>query len=194
MRKAILFGIVLMIVGADAVTGSRWPADGLTYQCIKWIGIALMIAAIIGRTWSRLYLSWHKTASIVRVGPYSVSRNPLYSLMILGGTGAAAQTGSIMLALLTGVVVWLVFFMVARNEEDVLTRIHGEEYRNYLTTVPRFVPRLSLWRDVETMQVRPRDVVKTFFESSVLLVAIPACALVQYFQSNGWLPILFRLY
>jgi protein-S-isoprenylcysteine O-methyltransferase Ste14 len=195
MRKAVLFGIILVIVGADAVTGSRWPADGLAYQCIRWIGIALMFASIGGRSWSRLYLSpgWHET-SIIRVGPYSVSRNPLYGFMILGATGAAAQTSSIILALLTGGVVWLVFFLVARNEEDILESVHGEEYRNYMNTVPRFVPRLSLWRDVQIVQTRPLDTVKTFFDSSVLFLAIPVFALIEYFQSNGVLPILFTVY
>ena len=97
---------------------------------------------------------------------------------------AAAQTSSIILALLTGGVVWLVFFLAARNEEDILASIHGEKYRNYMSTVPRFVPRLSLWRDVEMVQTRPFDTVKTFFDSSLLLLAIPVFALIEYFQSK----------
>jgi protein-S-isoprenylcysteine O-methyltransferase Ste14 len=194
LRRAVIFGSILIIVGADAITGLRWPADGLAYQCIMLIGIVLIIASIIGRSWSRLYLGKPRR-SIVRVGPYSVCRNPLYGFSILGAIGAAAQTSSIMLALLAGGVICLVFFLVTRNEEeDILASSQGEEYRNYMSTVPRFVPRLSLWRDVEMVQTNPRDTVKTFFESSLLLLTIPGCALIQYFQSNGLLPILFTVY
>ncbi len=91
-----------------------------------------MIACIGGRSWSRLYLAWHKTRRLVRVGPYSVCRNPLYDFSILGATGAAAQTGSIAIALLAGGIVWLVLYFVTLREEETLAKIHGEEYRNYM--------------------------------------------------------------
>ena len=129
LRRAVLFGSALVMVGAVAVTGSRWPADGLAHQSIRWIGIALMIACIGGRSWSRLYLGWHKTRRVVRVGPYSVCRNPLYDFSILGAIGAAAQTGSITIALLAGGIVWLVLYLVTLREEETLAKIHGEEYR-----------------------------------------------------------------
>jgi protein-S-isoprenylcysteine O-methyltransferase Ste14 len=194
LRRAVLFGSALVMVGAVAVTGSRWPADGVAHQSIRWIGIALMIACIGGRSWSRLYLGWHKTRRVVRVGPYSVCRNPLYDFSILGTIGTAAQTGSITIALLTGSILWLVLYLVTLREEEALAKIHGEEYRKYMLTVPRFLPRLSLWRDVEMVEARPLDAAKTFFESCLILLAIPVFALIQYLQSNGLLPILFRVY
>jgi protein-S-isoprenylcysteine O-methyltransferase Ste14 len=194
LRRALLLGGAVLLTSAFAVTASRWPVQGLLHHAIRWTGIVLMVTCIGGRSWSRLYLGWHKTRRVVRVGPYSVTRNPLYGFSVLGTTGAAAQAGSIAMALLAGGLVWLVFYLVTRREEETLTSIHGEEYRSYLATVPRFLPRLSLWRDVEMVEVRPLDAAKTFFETCLLLLAIPGFALVQYGQSKGLLPILLRVF
>jgi protein-S-isoprenylcysteine O-methyltransferase Ste14 len=194
LRRALLFASGLAVVGVVAVTASHWTAGGSAHQAIRWIGIALILVCIGGRSWSRLYLGWHKTRRIVRVGPYSVCRNPLYDFSILGAIGAGAQTGTITIALLSGGILWTVLYLVTLREEESLANVHGEEYRKYMHAVPRFIPRLSLWRDVEMVEARPLDAAKTFFESSLLLLAIPAVTLIQHFQSNGLLPILFLVY
>jgi protein-S-isoprenylcysteine O-methyltransferase Ste14 len=44
-----------------------------------------------------------KIEELVTVGPYSVMRNPLYFFFILGGIGVGAQSGSVVVALICGV-------------------------------------------------------------------------------------------
>jgi hypothetical protein len=105
-----------------------------------------------------------------------------------------AQTGSIAVATVTGGIVWLVLHLVILQEEETLSTIHGDAYKAYVQQVPRFVPRLSMWRDVEVIETRPSNTAKTFLEGSLMLLAIPGFALIEHSQSNGLLPVLLRLF
>ena len=192
-RKVVLLVAVLLAIGLVVVADSRWPGGHPLHESIEWIGISCIVFAIVGRTWSSLYIGGRKTRTLVSVGPYSVSRNPLYVFSIIGGVGVGAQLGSFMLAVMGGVLAWLVFFRVALKEEAALTVVFGESYRRYLERVPRFLPRWRLWHDVETLEIRPRAVLMTFVDACVFLVAIPICEGFEFLHDVGVLPVLFRL-
>ena len=194
LRKALFIAVIVVVMAIAAVAGSAWPPDSLIRVAIKIFGIALIFICIVGRTWSRLYVGWHKTRHLISAGPYSVCRNPLYSFSILGAAGAGAQSGSLAVALLVAVPVWYVLHKVALLEEATLARLHGETFQSYLRDVPEFLPRFSLWRDAEMVEVRPGDIVKTLLESCLLLLAVPAFALVEFYQGTGLLPIYYRLF
>lgn len=194
MRRALLFGVGVIGMAIAAVTSSAWPADTFARPATKGIGISLIVVCIIGRSWSRLYVGWQKTRNLVSAGPYSVCRNPLYSFSILGAAGAAAQSGSIAAALIAAIAVWCVLYRVTLREEEVLARLHGKAYQTYTRSVPRFLPRLSLWCDVAMVETRPLDTLKTFFEGCLFLLAAPAFILIEYCQHKGVLPVLFRIF
>ncbi len=40
---------------------------------------------------------------------------------------------------------FLQYGLIISLEEEILTRKFGDEYRLYLTTVPRFIPRTTSW-------------------------------------------------
>jgi protein-S-isoprenylcysteine O-methyltransferase Ste14 len=194
LRRALLFGVTVIGMGIAAVAASAWPTDTLVRPAIKAIGIALIVVCIVGRSWSRLYVGWYKTRRLVRAGPYSICRNPLYSFSILGSAGAAVQSGSIGAALIVAIAVWYVLYLVTLREEETLAALHGKNYQAYMRDVPQFLPRLSLWQDVEMVEARPLDTVKTFLEGCLFLLASPAFALIEYSQNNGMLPVLFRIF
>lgn len=192
-RKAVLFVAILLAIGLIVVAESRWPGGHPVHETIEWVGIACIVFAIVGRTWCSLYIGGRKTRTLVAVGPYSVCRNPLYAFSIMGGAGVGAQLGSFVLAAAGGVLAWLVFFLVALKEEEALTAAFGENYRRYIERVPRFLPRWRLWRDVETLEIRPRAVLVTFVDACVFLVAIPLAEGFEFLHDIGALPVLFRL-
>ena len=194
MRRALLFAIAVIGIGIAAVTSSAWPADTLMCPAVKAVGIGLIVVCIIGRTWSRLYVGWHKTRRLISTGPYSVCRNPLYSFSILGAAGALAQSGSITAALMAAVAVWYVLYLVTLREEQILAGLHDKNYQLYMQDVPQFLPRLSLWHDAEMVETRPLDTLKTFLEGCLFLLAIPTFSLIEYCQNNGILPVLFRIF
>ncbi len=192
-RKAVLFVAVLLAIGLVVVADSRWPGGHPVHESIEWFGIACIVFAIVGRTWCSLYIGGRKTRTLVAVGPYSVCRNPLYLFSIIGGAGVGAQLGSFLLAAVAGLLAWLVFFLVALKEEEALSAAFGESYRRYLERVPRFLPRWRLWRDVETLEIRPRVVLMTFVDACVFLVAIPIAEGFEFLHDIGALPVLLRL-
>jgi hypothetical protein len=153
-----------------------------------------MIAfCILGRTWCSLYIGGVKNKSLIDVGPYSVTRNPLYVFSVVGAIGIGAQLGSIVIALLAGGVVWAVFYILIFSEERHLRSKFGAAYQDYVTRIPRFWPKFSLWRDVDSLVIRPSAVRSTFLDACVFLLSIPIAEGFGYLHNVGVLPTLFNL-
>ncbi len=193
VRKAVLLLALVAGIACISVAGSRWESDTLAHEAIEWAGIALIVFCIIGRTWASLYIGGRKTRELVQYGPYSVSRNPLYLFTFIGAAGAGAQLGSVTLGLITAFIAWAVFSIVVMKEEQALLAKFGNPYKNYLERVPRFFPKLSLFRDLDVVEVRPRLVRQTFIDACVFLLAMPLAEGFEYLQETGMLPVLFRL-
>ena len=193
IRKIVLYVVVALGVFVFAVTTSIYPSGGTIHEMVEWFGIVLIVACILGRTWSSLYIGGRKIEEFVRTGPYSVMRNPLYFFSFLGAAGVGMQVGSVILGLICAVLGWLVFHVVVLQEEQVLAARYGETYRDYLSRVPRFFPKPSLWHDEPTLTIRPPRVLMTFADALVFLLAVPLAELFEHLQATGVIPVLLRL-
>jgi protein-S-isoprenylcysteine O-methyltransferase Ste14 len=193
IRKIVLLLAMAVGVVAFTVTASRWAEmSGIRYA-IEWIGVFLIVVCIVGRTWSSLYIGGRKNSEIVRIGPYSVSRNPLYLFSFIGAAGIGAQFGSLTIVVVCVAIAWLVFRLVVHKEERALLARYGDTYRAYMADVPRFLPRFSGWRNVDTLTIRPRSVMMTFLDACVFLLAIPLADGIRFLQHAGYLPVLLQL-
>ena len=193
IRKIVLYALVALGVFIFAVTTSVHPSGGTVHEMIEWAGIVLIVICILGRTWASLYIGGRKIEEFVQIGPYSVTRNPLYFFSFLGAAGVGAQTGSVVLALICALLAYVVFYVVVQREEEVLSARYGESYRDYLARVPRFIPNPSLWHDEPTLTIRPPRVLMTFADALVFLLAIPIAELFESLQGSGVIPVLLRL-
>ncbi|MGZ5811021.1 MAG: methyltransferase family protein [Xanthobacteraceae bacterium] len=193
LRKPLLvFAVVLLGLGYVFV-GSKWPDGHLPHEIIEWCGRALIIACILGRTWSSFYISGRKDVALVMTGPYSICRNPLYFFSVLGAIGVGAQLGSIVSAVVIGFLVWALFQLVILEEEKMLETVYGRAYMEYCGQVPRLLPRPSLWHGNDVVEVHVNRVARTFVDACVFLLAIPAAEAVGFLQESGIIPVLFRL-
>lgn len=120
-------------------------------------------------------------------------RNPLYFFSFAGAAGVGMQVGSVVLGLICAALAIFVFFVVVRQEEQVLTERYGQPYRDYLARVPRFFPRPSLWHDEPTLTIRPPRVLMTFADALVFLLAVPLAEFFEHLQETGAIPVLLRL-
>ncbi len=113
------------------------------------IGIGLLLIAAAGpivisalRAFSRAKTTFDvrkPTSAIVTNGPYRFSRNPGYvSLTLLYG-GIACLVNSLWVLLMVVPTVTVMHFGVIKREERYLEAKFGEEYREYKTTVRRWV-------------------------------------------------------
>jgi protein-S-isoprenylcysteine O-methyltransferase Ste14 len=193
IRKIVLYAAAAAGVFVFAVTTSVHPSGETVHEMIEWLGIVLIVLCILGRTWSSLYIGGRKIEEFVRTGPYSIMRNPLYFFSFLGAAGVGMQAGSVMLGLICAALAWLVFYVVVRQEEQVLVERYGSAYRDYFARVPRFWPRPSLWRDEPTLTIRPPRVLMTFADALGFLLAVPIAELFEYLQETGVIPVLLRL-
>ncbi len=193
IRKLVFFLAILASLAFASVTVSRSSSGEKVHELIEWGGVILIVVCILGRTWSSLYIGGRKNTALVKVGPYSVSRNPLYFFSILGAAGMGAQMGSIVVAVIWGGMAWLVFFFVVGQEERLLHEVYGKRYRDYIAKVPRFFPRPWLWKDNPTLTIRPPRVLMTFADALMFLLAVPMAELFETLQELGLLPIVFIL-
>jgi protein-S-isoprenylcysteine O-methyltransferase Ste14 len=191
IRKLFLLLTVATISGLFVFGASQWPHRA--HELIEWMGLCLIFICISGRCWCALYIGGRKTSELVTTGPYSISRNPLYAFSVLGAIGAGAQFGAVSVGLLAGLFAAVVHVLVVRQEERLMLAEHGDAYRRYLSAVPRFLPRFSLWKNVEILEVRPRMVVTTFVDACFFLAAVPIAESFEYFQELGYIHVFLRL-
>ena len=193
LRKRVLVVGLILLGAFSVIVHSTWTEEDGIHERIEWVGIFLIVICILGRTWCSYYISGRKDTTLVTVGPYSVCRNPLYVFSIIGAFGVGAQFGSLVAAVVFGAVTWIIFDMVAVQEEKSLLNAYGQVYDDYRARVPRFLPRPSRWRGAEVVNVHYDRVARTFIDANVFLLAIPLCEALEYFQDAGLWPVLFRI-
>ncbi|MDR0253207.1 MAG: isoprenylcysteine carboxylmethyltransferase family protein [Brucellaceae bacterium] len=186
---AVIIALLLLVL---LFVRTAWPRG--VHEYIEAFGLGFIMMAILGRMWCTLYIGGHKGAQIVRTGPYSLSRNPLYVFSAIGAFGIGCMTGSLGIALLLAAACYITFLFVILAEEGYLENTFGQPYRDYKLEVPRFFPRFSSYRDVETLTIRPKTLYNTFFDGLVFFVAYPVFEFLEYLQGAGILPILLHVY
>ena len=193
VRKLVLGLAVLLGVMLFAFTSSLATPGGAKHELIEWIGFGAIVVCILGRTWASLYIGGRKIEQFVTEGPYSIARNPLYLFSILGSAGVGAQLGSVLAAAAFGAIAWVVFYFVVLQEEELLSERYGTAYANYAAAVPRFLPKLTLWRDAPTLTVMLPRTLRTFADAMLFLLAVPLAEMFERLQAAHVLPVLFRL-
>ncbi|UCF71223.1 MAG: isoprenylcysteine carboxylmethyltransferase family protein [candidate division WOR-3 bacterium] len=81
--------------------------------------------------------------AVITKGVFGRMRHPLYLGSILLYVGLWSFTLSLFSALLIVVIIAFYHF-IAGHEEKLLVAKFGEEYKQYMRTVPMWIPRLSL--------------------------------------------------
>ncbi len=120
------------------LTGQFWMPIGLGIQLL---GMALSVWARfhLGRYWSGSVAV--KTGhEVVRTGPYSLVRHPIYTGLIIQMLGSSLTFGNIF-AFISTFILYLGFKIKATDEESMLRTHLGEEYAQYARTTPALLPR-----------------------------------------------------
>ena len=78
---------------------------------------------------------------VVRHGPFSRVRHPIYLAAILLYLGLTVFTFSLA-SLIMCVIIIIYYDFAARHEEKLLLTKYGDDYKKYMAEVPRWIPRL----------------------------------------------------
>jgi protein-S-isoprenylcysteine O-methyltransferase Ste14 len=170
-----------------------WGRHGVVAEILRWSGYLALIAGVMGRVWCAAYIGGRKSQIVVDVGPYSMTRNPLYVFSFAGLIGLGLVSGMLTVTALLALGFALYYRGVVAGEEVFLTARHPDEFGDYMTRVPRWIPRPNLYREADEPMGLPRNVLITIRESAVFFLALPLFALIGWLQESGILPVLIRL-
>lgn len=193
MRRLVLAALIVVMFAVLLFGQSSFPPETAVHEIIEMAGLLMIFLGIVGRLWCTLYIGGRKSGEVVTGGPYSITRNPLYVFSTLAAAGVGAQMGSIVATIGFAALCAGAFHIVILREERYLNSLFGAEYQAYVARVPRFFPKLSLYKEGDTGSFRPRLLLTTLLDGLVFLVALPVFELIDQAQTSGALPVLFRL-
>lgn len=118
----------------------RAPSVLVAGVALTYSGIALAIwaRAILGRNWSGT-VTIKEGHRLIRTGPYSVVRHPIYSGLLLAALGTSLVVGE-MRGLVAVAMAFTIWIVKSRTEERFLTEQFGWEYKEYRKQTRALVP------------------------------------------------------
>lgn len=114
---------------------------------VAWLGVALTIAGIALAIVARLFLggNWSGSVTIkqghtlVRKGPYTIVRHPIYSGFLLAILGTGLAIGEIR-ALIAAILIFAILAHKINLEERFMMEQFGAEYGQYRRRVKALIP------------------------------------------------------
>lgn len=147
-------GFVIAIVSAVLaptlqLLGLIEPVTVFLSMWIQTLGVVSALFGIAGTIYAQMGMgdSWRigvdrtETTTLVHSGAFALARNPVFTAMIVFAFGIALVTPNALAFFGFALLVVTIEVQVRAVEEPYLEEVHGDAYRDYASTVGRFVPR-----------------------------------------------------
>jgi len=160
---------------------------------VESVGYVLLMVGVGLRLWSTLYIGARKSRELIRQGPYSICRNPLYlgTCAIITGVALLFSNPIMLLAIL--ILFVPATLLTITMEERHLEELFGEEYRCYRRQAPRLWPSFRHYVGLDKLEVSTRVIARAAIETSGVLLVPLAEDVIQVLHSHNWLPALWTL-
>jgi protein-S-isoprenylcysteine O-methyltransferase Ste14 len=143
---ATVFALLFWKATAVGLLGKRFVPDT---PVLGWIGFVAAILGIAVTSWSRIALGrfWSDKVilqtehQLIRTGPYSCIRHPLYSGVLLALLGTAVVLGEIR-GLVSFAVLLINYIIKAKREERILAERFGAEFNKHIERTGFLLPKL----------------------------------------------------
>ncbi len=147
IRLTGLGGFVAVIMTLKNSLGA-WAYVPLPVN-VRWLGIAMLAGSVTWLSWMFISLGRNltdtvvtrKDAVFVESGPYHFVRNPMYTGLLFAGLSLGVALANWLIAALFCLVFALLALRTAREETYLVARF-GDQYKDYMTRVGRFFPKL----------------------------------------------------
>ncbi|MDI3282161.1 isoprenylcysteine carboxylmethyltransferase family protein [Polyangium sp. 15x6] len=147
---ALVLGALAPVLELAGVVRSLVALPPWAFACAVALAVAGTLATYasqvaMGKSW-RIGVREAERTELVSDGPFRIVRNPIFSCMLVTGTGLALILPNV-LSLVSLICLFVAVELQVRVvEEPYLHRTHGERYAEYCLRVGRFVPGLGLRR------------------------------------------------
>lgn len=150
---------VLVLTALDTISylpgqldlGSAGAITGVVV-CVSAVAITMLSQYQMGDAW-RIGVDASEKNALITDGMFKLSRNPIYSGMLLVGIGFAILVPHI-LTVCCALASYVGFeIQVRKVEEPYLRTVHGESYEAYCRKVGRYLPRLPRLRGNQNSRV-----------------------------------------
>jgi protein-S-isoprenylcysteine O-methyltransferase Ste14 len=193
IRISQFFALVLILL--IMLSGNYWEAKAPLFSALLFlIGVALAGIGSMGRLWCLIYIAGYKENTLIRVGPYSMTRNPLYFFSLVGAIGVGFATETLIIPLLIAISFALYYPSVIKEEESKLREIHKEEFDDYIGEVPRFFPNTANFAEPEDYVIKPVLFRKNIFDALWFIWLIGILELIETLHELNILPSLIYLF
>lgn len=143
---ALTFALLFSDGTAVGILRNRFLPDSVILAalgfcaCLLGFGIAIWARVHLGRYWSDKVVL-REDHQLIRSGPYSYMRHPIYSGVLLGVAGTAIVLGELR-GFLAFVLLTANYWIKARKEEKILGHQFGEEFKLHQARAGFLLPRL----------------------------------------------------
>jgi protein-S-isoprenylcysteine O-methyltransferase Ste14 len=173
---------------ALVAVSERGLCDGLAGELTQLAGLVFIACAALGRIWTSAFIAGFKDTSLMREGPYSALRHPLYALSLLAMLGVGLATRSVAITAILVTTFVAIYLRCARREDAFLARAHGKAHAEYGHRVRAFWPDLREYHVPESIEVRPRVFWKAFLDAGSLLGLYVLIRCADLLQRTGITP------
>ena len=183
----------LVVLPLVVTTRSMWEHGSVAHAILEWLGYAAIIICVLGRVLCTAYIGGRKRVDLVRSGPFSIVRNPLYCFSFVGVVGIGLLTGTLTWPFVFGIAFAAYYKVIVRREEAFLLSRFPVYYREYVETVPRWIPDFRKWSDADNATVKPAFVFRSLQEGAWFFVAFPVLEGTKGLLAAGLIPSIMSL-
>ncbi|MCX7765702.1 MAG: isoprenylcysteine carboxylmethyltransferase family protein [Candidatus Sumerlaeia bacterium] len=81
--------------------------------------------------------------TLVTSGPYRLIRHPMYSALFLLHLATFLLTANLLIGITWLIGLSVVIYLRSKKEEEIMIRVFGQEYLEYMKRTGRFIPRVN---------------------------------------------------
>ena len=123
------------------------PIRRILHPPVTYSGAIFIVIGLIITIWSAVLFNkagtaikpFEESTLLVTQGMFQLTRNPMYLGMVMILLGIALLFGTFTPFFLIPIFIWLIQTIFISNEEIMMARIFGDEYRDYKKRVRRWL-------------------------------------------------------
>lgn len=121
------------------------------------LGFSFILLGFLWRFSARGYKAEYSKqgVSLIKTGPYSIQRNPMYFGIVLVGIGYILILFNIWAFILFMVFFFCRYIVLIFQEEKKLVLNFGQEYKDYMASTPRLIPSIKVFASKDMREILP---------------------------------------